>query len=128
MGTRDLDALLSDKTAVTEELQSALRKRALVFGVEIISLGIKDVILPGDMKTLLNKVIEAKKSSEANVIARREETAAMRSQLNTARLMEGNPALMRMRELEVLERIAESSKMSIVLGEKGLADRVTNLL
>ena len=128
VGTRDLDALLSDKTAVADELLSAMRRRAQAFGVEIISLGIKDVILPGDMKMLLNKVIEAKKASEANVIARREETAAMRSQMNTARLMEGNPALMRMRELEVLERIASSSKMNIVLGEKGLTDRVTNLL
>ena len=128
VGTRDLDALLSDKSAVAEELLSAVKNRAHVFGIEIISLGIKDVILPGDMKTLLNKVIEAKKASEATAIARREETAAMRSQMNTARLMEGSPTLMRIRELEVLERIAASSKMNIVIGEKGLADRVTNLL
>jgi hypothetical protein len=36
--------------------------------------------------------------------------------------------LMRMRELEVLEKIATAGKMNIVLGEKGLTDRVVNLL
>jgi hypothetical protein len=52
----------------------------------------------------------------------------MRSQANTAKLLESNPTLMRMRELEVLERIATDGKLNIVLGEKGLADRVVNLL
>ena len=52
----------------------------------------------------------------------------MRSQANTARLMEGSSTLMRLRELEVLEKVATSGKLNIVLGEKGLADRVINLL
>jgi hypothetical protein len=79
------------------------------------------VILPGEMKDLMNKVTEAKKAAEANLIVRREETAAMRSQANTAKVLEGNPTLMRLRELEVLERVATSGKLNVVLGEKGLA-------
>ena len=88
-------------------------------GVEIVSVGVRDVILPGDMKDLMNKVTEAKKAAEANLIARREETAAMRSQANTAKLLSDNPTLMRLRELEVLEKIATASKLNVVLGEKG---------
>jgi len=64
----------------------------------------------------------------ANLISRREETAAIRSQSNTAKLLVENPALMRMRELEVLEKIASAGHLNVVLGEKGLADCVTNLL
>ena len=89
---------------------------------------VRDVILPGDMKDLMNKVTEAKKVAEANLIARREETAAMRSQANTAKLLDDNPTLMRLRELEVLEKVATDGKLNVVLGEKGLADRVVNLL
>ncbi len=128
VGTRNLDALLADKTTVAEELEAGMRQRAQDYGVEVLAVGIKDIILPGDMKVLLNKVIEAQKASEANVIARREETAAMRSQLNTARLMEENPALMRLRELEVLERVAQHSKLNVVLGERGLMEQVTHLV
>ncbi len=128
IGTRELDLLLSDKDSVASELETLVRRRADEFGLEIISVGIRDVILPGEMKNLLNQVTEAKKAAEANLIARREETAAMRSQANTAKLLENNPALMRLRELEVLEKISANSKLNVVLGEKGLADRVVNLL
>ncbi len=128
IGARQLDDFLSDKDAVSQEIDQSLRQRASDLGLEIASVGIRDVILPGEMKDLMNKVTEAKKAAEANLIARREETAAMRSQANTAKLLSDNPTLMRLRELEVLESIASTGKLNIVLGEKGLAERVVNLL
>lgn len=128
IGGCELDQLLESKERLARELEAALRRRAPEFGVAIAGAGIRDIILPGEMKELLNKVIEARKAAEANLIARREETAAMRSQANTARLLENNPTLMRLRELEVLERVASASELKLILGEKGLADRVVNLL
>ncbi|MEK7992243.1 MAG: slipin family protein, partial [Planctomycetota bacterium] len=67
IGTREIDALLADKNTVASELETIIRRRADEFGIRVISLGIRDIILPGEMKTLLNKVIEAKKASEANI-------------------------------------------------------------
>ncbi len=133
VGVRDLDVFLTEKDAVAQELEENVRRRANELGLEIASVGIRDVILPGEMKELMNKVTEAKKAAEANLIARREETAAMRSQANTAKLLADNPVLMRLRELEVLEKVAAAGKLNIVLGEKnpgekGLADKVVNLL
>lgn len=128
LGARDLDLFLTEKDAVAKEIEAGLRPRAEELGVELASVGIRDVILPGEMKELMNKVTEARKAAEANLIARREETAAMRSQANTARLLADNPTLMRLRELEVLEKVAANGKLNIVVGEKGLADRVVNLL
>ncbi len=128
IGGRELDSFLTGKDDVAQELEQQVREQATVLGLEVRSVGIKDVILPGDMKDLMNKVTEAKKAAEANLIARREETAAMRSQANTAKLLADNPTLMRLRELEVLEKIASAGKMNIMLGEKGLADKVINLL
>ena len=128
VGGRELDSFLTGKDDVAQELEQNVREQATVMGLEVLSVGIKDVILPGDMKDLMNRVTEAKKAAEANLISRREETAAMRSQANTAKLLADNPTLMRLRELEVLEKIATAGKMNIVLGEKGLADRVVNLL
>lgn len=128
VGARELDSFLTGKDEVAKELEENVREQAGVLGLEVTAVGIKDVILPGDMKDLMNKVTEAKKAAEANLISRREETAAMRSQANTAKLLAENPTLMRLRELEVLEKIASAGKMNIVLGEKGLAERVVNLL
>lgn len=52
----------------------------------------------------------------------------MRSQANTARILDSNPTLMRLRELEVLERVAGASNLQVVLGETGLTDRLVKLL
>ena len=128
VGARELDVFLMDKDAVAQEIEQAVRRRAGELGLEVVSVGIRDVILPGDMKNLMNKVTEPKKAAEANLISRREETAAMRSQANTAKLLADNPTLMRLRELEVLEKIASAGNLNVVLGEKGLAERVVNLL
>ncbi len=128
VGTRELDAFLSDKDSVAKEIEENVRRRAGELGLDIASVGIRDVILPGEMKDLMNKVTEARKAAEANLIVRREETAAIRSQANTAKLLADSPTLMRLRELEVLEKIASAGKLNIVLGDKGLADKVVNLL
>jgi regulator of protease activity HflC (stomatin/prohibitin superfamily) len=133
VGARELDTFLMEKDGVASELAELVRARAKTLGVELIAVGIRDIILPGEMKDLMNKVTEAKKAAEANLIARREETAAMRSQANTAKLLADNPTLMRLRELEVLEKVAANSKLNIVLGDlspdkRGLTDRVMNVL
>ncbi len=128
IGTRDLDTLLNEKDALAAEVTGAVRPRASEFGVEVVAVGVKDLILPGDMRTLLNKVIEAKKAAEASVIMRREEAAALRHQANTAKLYVDNPTLLRLRELETVEKIATAGKLNIVTGDKGLADRIVNLI
>lgn len=71
------------------------------------SVGVKDIILPDKIKAILAKVVEAEKAARANVIRRRKETAATRSMLNTAKVMEDNPVALRLKELEVLEHISE---------------------
>ena len=128
VGTKTLDTLLEERDAVADELRGLVAPRLEAIGLELVNLGIRDVILPGDMKVLLNKVIEAQKAAEANLITRREETAAIRSQLNAARILESNPTLMRLRELEALEKVTEKANLTVVLGDGGLADKVVKLL
>lgn len=107
VGTRTLDELLEDKQVIDDVVSEQVKSRMLPFGMEIASLGVKDIVLPGDMKNILAQLVEAEKSAQANVIRRREETAATRSLLNTAKVMENNPVALRLKELETLERVAE---------------------
>ena len=107
VGTRTLDELLEDKQVIDDVVSEQVKSRMLPFGMEIASLGVKDIVLPGDMKNILAQLVEAEKSAQANVIRRREETAATRSLLNTAKVMENNPVALRLKELEMLERVAE---------------------
>jgi regulator of protease activity HflC (stomatin/prohibitin superfamily) len=123
VGTRSLDELLENKTVIDEVVSAHVRARLSAFGLELDGVGVKDIVLPGEMKTILAQVVEAGKAAEANVIRRREETAATRSLLNTAKVMEDNPVALRLKELETLERISERIDKISVFG--GL-DQVLN--
>lgn len=116
VGTRTLDELLENKQVIDEIVVARVRERLSPYGVTIESAGVKDIVLPGEMKTILAQVVEAGKSAEANVIRRREETAATRSLLNTAKVMEDNPVALRLKELETLERVAERIDRISVFG------------
>ena len=128
VGTRNLDTLLSDKEAIGAEVRDALRRRASEFGVIVQSVGLRDIILPGEMKAILNQVIAAEKQAQANLIKRREETAAARSQANTAKLMAENPLLARFKELEMLQEILAGSKATFVLGSGDVVDQFRSLI
>ncbi|MEL6729066.1 MAG: slipin family protein [Pseudomonadota bacterium] len=133
VANRTLDELLNARGEIDTELTTAVQSMGAFadFGVEIASVGLKDVILPGEMRDILNRVVEAEKQAQANLIRRREETAATRSLLNTSRLMENNPLLLRMKELETLEKLTEKVgrlDVSTSAPGHGLDGLLTNLV
>ncbi len=103
-----VDELLERRVEAAGAMSQELAQRAQGWGVEVLALDLKDVVLPGEMKLILNQVIEAEKRAAANVIARREETAATRSLANTARMLQSSPVLMRLKELEAMKEMAEN--------------------
>jgi len=128
VGAKELDALLVSKEALATELSERIAPRAAELGITVMTAGVRDVILPGDMRDLMNKVTEARKAAEASLITRREETAAMRMQANTAKILESSPTLMKLKELEVLEKVAHKANLTVVLGDEGLANKVVKML
>lgn len=102
-----VDALLEKRHAARVAMLSELAQRAEALGVVVAGVDLKDVVLPGEMKAIFNQVISAQKRAAANVITRREETAATRSLANTARMLENNPTLLKLKELEALKELAE---------------------
>lgn len=116
-----VDALLEGRTALARKLVEIVGARAKEWGVEVVRLEIKDIVLPGEMKTLLNRVIEAEKRAAAQNILRREEVAATRSLANTARLLESNPVLRRLKEVEAYREIADRiDSLTVVVSPKDL--------
>jgi hypothetical protein len=107
IGGLTLDELLSKKDTIAESILAEVTTKISELGLVISDAGIRDVILPGDMKEIMNQVLVAEKKAQANSIMRREETAATRSLLNTAKLMEENEMLWKLKEMEYVEKIAD---------------------
>ena len=87
-----------------------------------------DELLPGNIREIMNTVLLAEKRAQANVITRREEVASTRSLLNTARLMEENQTLCKLKELEYLERICENVGSINLNGSGGVLSQLSALL
>ena len=128
LGALKLDQILERKGEVNAEAAEKIRTDMARIGVEVSDIILKDVILPGEMREILNKVVTAEKEAEANVIRRREETNATRSLLNTARVMAENPVMLRLKELEALEAIAgKVDQLTVHNGTGGLMNDLVRL-
>lgn len=108
VGRYRLDEILADKEGISAYVRDRLREMEDELFVKIESAGVKDIILPGEIRDIMNTVLVAEKRAQANVITRREEVASTRSLLNTAKLMEENKTLYKLKELEYIERICEN--------------------
>lgn len=121
VGGVKLDELLEGREVMNQALFATIAPQAEALGLQLEFVGVKDLILPGEMKALLNRVIEAEKEAAANVILRREETAATRAAANTAKVIADNPVLLRMKELEALRDIAaQVGELRLVMGGEEL--------
>lgn len=128
LGAMTLDQLLANKVTVDAEAAKTVRAEMAMIGIEVGEIALKDVILPGEMREILNHVVAAEKEAEANVIRRREETNATRSLLNTAKVMAENPVMLRLKELEALENIAgKVERLTVHNGTEGLMTDVVRL-
>ncbi|SDE79926.1 slipin family protein [Sporomusa acidovorans] len=127
VGTLKLDDLLKMKQEIAAYVLKVLKEKEQDYGAEFLFAGVKDIILPGEIKDILNTVLIAEKKALANVITRREETASTRSLLNTAKLMDENHTLFRLKELEFLEKICDKIG-SISLNGGGLLEQLNSLL
>jgi regulator of protease activity HflC (stomatin/prohibitin superfamily) len=128
LGKRTLEEILAEKTDLDETVAAEVRDEMAVYGVRVGAIALKDIILPGDIREILNQVVTAEKQAQANLIRRREEVAATRSLLNTAKLMEDNPLLVRLKELEALEKIAgKVEKITVVGGLDALLERTVTM-
>ena len=128
VSAKTLDELLGDKASLDADIFAYVRSQVGDLGMEVLGVGVKDVILPGEMKDILNGVVQAEKTAQANVIRRREEANATRSLLNTARLIEESPVLMRLKELEALEKVTEKiDKLTVFGGLDGVLKQLVSL-
>ncbi len=121
------DELLEKKEAIAPFVLQQVKEKAAELGVEVNGFGIRDIILPGDVKDIMNKVLIAEKNAQANTIMRREETASTRSLLNTAKLMEENAMLWKLKEMEYVEKIAEKISNISVSGNGVLIEQLKQI-
>lgn len=127
VGMLSLDEILEKKESVSDYVFKTLKEKVEAIGVKIIGSGVRDIILPGEVKDIMNHVLIAQKRAQANIITRREETASTRSLLNTAKLMEENDMLFKLKEMEYVEKIADKISSISISGSNGVVEQLKEI-
>lgn len=128
IGKHRLDDILENKEQISELVLNKLKEKQAEYYIEVYEAGIKDIILPGEIRDIMNTVLIAEKQAQANVITRREEVASTRSLLNTAKLMDENATLYKLKELEHIESICENVGNITVAGGNGILSEITKIV
>lgn len=127
-GRYRIDEILENKEQISADVFAKMKEKAKELYVEIDDAGIKDIILPGEIRDIMNTVLVAEKRAQANVITRREEVASTRSLLNTAKIMDENKTLYKLKELEYLEKICENVGNITVNGNSSLLSQLATVM
>ena len=128
IGKYRLDEILENKEEIGALVFNKLKEKQAEYFIEIFEAGIKDIILPGEIRDIMNTVLIAEKRAQANVITRREEVASTRSLLNTAKLMDENQTLYKLKELEYMEKICENVGNITVAGGNGILTELAKMM
>lgn len=127
IGKMSFDELMEHKEKISERIMLIAAPKLALLGVELLNCGVKDIVLPGDIRDMMNQVLLAEKKAQANLITRREETASTRSLLNTAKLMEDNAMLYKLKEMEYVEKIAEKINNISLSGSGQIVDQLKQI-
>jgi regulator of protease activity HflC (stomatin/prohibitin superfamily) len=127
VGKMTFDELMENKDKISESILRICADKAGNLGVKLVDCGVKDIVLPGEIKEIMNQVLIAEKRAQANLITRREETASTRSLLNTAKLMEDNAMLYKLKEMEYVEKIAEKINTISLSGSGQIVDQLKQI-
>ncbi|MBN2293734.1 MAG: hypothetical protein JXM70_15005 [Pirellulales bacterium] len=140
LAVRTLDEILKDRNEISESVSEDVRESAASYGVEISRADVKDLVFPGNLREIMNRVLETERQSEAMLIEAQKNAQARLIQAKadeevsrikleadkaTAQQLESFPTLLRLRELEALERMSQHGGNKFVIG---LGDGFTKLM
>jgi regulator of protease activity HflC (stomatin/prohibitin superfamily) len=99
---RTSEELLQRRAELTAPLHAESAPQLAQLGVELQTVALRDLTLPGDLKKVFSQIVQARQEGLASLERARGETAALRSLANAAQLMERHPQLLQLRLLQVL--------------------------
>lgn len=76
LASRDLDAILSDRNEISDAVRIDVSGAASSYGVEILRADVKDLVFPGNLREIMNQVLETERRAEAKLIEARKDAEA----------------------------------------------------
>jgi regulator of protease activity HflC (stomatin/prohibitin superfamily) len=115
IGKSELDDLLANRERLNQGLEVMIDSPALLWGIHIDRVEIKDVALPESMKRSMSRQAEAERERRARVITADGELQASQKLAQAAVAMADTPTALQLRLLETVVEVAAEKNSTLVL-------------
>lgn len=114
IGGVELDALLSEREKIAEEIQKIVERATDPWGILVTDIKVQDIELPADMKRIMAKQAESERERRAVIIKAEGEYAAAERLAQAASVLSGTPGGMSMRTLQTIEKINPDPSKTVI--------------
>jgi regulator of protease activity HflC (stomatin/prohibitin superfamily) len=114
IGEIDLDSLLTNRDKVATRIKDIVRETTTQWGLEVLTVELKDIVLPETMKRTMAKQAEAERERRATIINSEGEVVAAENLSKAAKLMAGSPGALHLRTLNSINDISSDQSNTVV--------------
>jgi regulator of protease activity HflC (stomatin/prohibitin superfamily) len=105
LASMTLEQILTNRTQLSEDILADVKEAAAAYGVGIIRADVKDLLFPGNLQEIMNRVLTTERLSEAQLVEAR--TKAEVQKIETAAAVEGERERAR-QKVEAARAVAET--------------------
>lgn len=114
IGQAELDELLSHRDKINQELQTVIDQHSDPWGVKVVTVEVRDVVLPEGMRRSMARQAEVERERRAKVIAAEGEFQAAEKLRQAAEIMSTQPAAIQLRYLQTLTEVASENNSTVL--------------
>lgn len=114
VGQVDLDDLLSQRDRVSKNVRDIIEIAAIPWGIDVISVELKDIVLPEEMKRVIGKQAEAEREKRSIIIRAEAELVASENLAKAAQMLTSSDGALHLRTLQSINDISSDQSNTIV--------------
>lgn len=115
VGQVDLDELLAEREKVNKNIQEIIDRHTDPWGIKVVSVEVRDVVLPQNMKRAMARQAETERDRRAKVINAEGEFQAAEQLVKAAKMIQTAPAALQLRFLQTMNDLAEENASFVLL-------------
>ncbi|MDD4990415.1 MAG: slipin family protein [Candidatus Pacebacteria bacterium] len=114
VGQVDLDDLLSQRDRVSESIRNIIDLASDPWGIKVLSVELKDIVLPEEMKRVIGKQAEAEREKRSIIIRAEAELVAADNLAKAAQMLTSSDGALHLRTLQSINDISSDKSNTIV--------------